>query len=93
MTFGNANGAPKEFGVINGLNLAKLYVGISLRGNINTLWIDAAMPRRARVANQAFPGHRRQALPLRGRERQISSLKVKDFAHVIKYSASGTTAK
>jgi len=54
-SFGNATGAPQELGVINGLNLARLYVGIALRGNFNALWVDVAITRRTGVANQAFP--------------------------------------
>jgi hypothetical protein len=75
--------------MINWLDLAGVYIGISLRGNVNPLGIDVAIAGSSGVTNQALPCKRSQVLPLRRRECQNALLKVNDFVHKVKYSASG----
>ena len=71
----------------DGLNLARLNLGVALRGDLNALWVDVVITRRTRIANQAFPSQCRETLPLRRREGQYFFLKVNDCVHRIKYNA------
>ncbi len=73
--------------MIDGVNLARLNLGVALRGNLNALWVDVVITRRTGIANQAFPSQRRETLSLRRRESQYFFLKINDGVHRIKYSA------
>ena len=71
----------------DGLNLARLNLGVALRGDLNALWVDVVITSRTRIANQTFPSQYRETLPLRRREGQYFFLKVNDRVHRIKYNA------
>ena len=73
-----------------GLNMARLDLGLALHGDLYAVWVDVAITGRTAIANQAFPSHRRQTLPLSRRESQYLFLKVNERGHRISYSASGT---
>ena len=42
---------PQELSMTNGLNLARLNLGVALRGNLNAFFVDVAITSCARIVN------------------------------------------